>query len=328
MEKLRRVIERARREGVRFVVFAGDTFDSNALPSSIPTEFFELLSRATDINFVILPGGGSLHSEEVSGHDAYTEDSLYRRLEVRSFFVTSDNLRLLTPEEPVAVFGSEAAFYGGFFDYPRVRKVSEVRYHIAVIHGAFGRRSEFDEKPLDHPSLSFYHYIALGHYHSFKRVSERAAYSGAFVQFEFLPYGDATSGYIEVDLSSDPPEITYIPFEDAPKFLYLKVLSERDLEKLRGLDFESSFVRITEYLEEFREDLEELKRRYPERVRINEGAEVKRDSLILLEILDEILKRRVPEHLREEVSEVLHYGLRLSLRRAEFERFLREKYGF
>ncbi|OAQ20649.1 metallophosphoesterase family protein [Thermosulfurimonas dismutans] len=329
MRKLREVISRAREEDVKFVVLAGDIFDSNALSSSLVLEFLELLSEAKDVNFILLPGGGNAHREEVSGHDAYTENSLYRRLEVKSYFDRKDHLFLLTPEDPVAVFREEGmAFYGGFFDYPKTRLAEGVSYHVAVMHGAFGERPEFKEKSLKDERALAYDYLALGHYHRFKMLSNKAAYSGAFIQFEFLPYRKGASGYVEVDLSISPhPQIAYRAFEDAPRFIYFKVLSDKDLEKLKTLDFEHSYVKITGYLEDFRDDLEEIKNRYPDRIRIDEAAEIKREALIFVEALEKILEKKVPEELREEVKEVLLYGLKISSRKSDFERFLRDKYG-
>ena len=330
MEKLREVIDRARGEGMRFVVLAGDIFDSNALPSSLVLEFLELLSEAKDVNFILLPGGGNAHSEEVSGHDAYTENSIYRRLEVKSHFDRNDHLHLLTPEAPAAVFEEEGvAFYGGFFDYPRAELAEGVSHHVAVMHGAFGERREFKEKSLKDERAEAYDYLALGHYHRFKRVSDRAAYSGAFIQFEFLPYREGTSGYVEVDLSTSPhPQIIYRAFEDAPRFLCFKVLSGEDLEKLEAaLGFEHCHVKVTGYLEDFRADLEQIKARCPDRVRVDDAAEIRREALVFAEALERILEQTVPEELREEVREVLLYGLQVSSSRSDFERFLRDKYG-
>jgi len=328
IRKLREVIDRAREEGVKFIVLAGDIFDSNALSSSLVLEFLELLSEAKDINFILLPGGGNTHREEVNGHDAYTENSLYRRLEVKSYFDRKDHLFLLTPKDPVAVFKKESiAFYGGFFDYPRTKLAEGVLYHVAVMHGAFGERPELGEKSLKDPKVEVYDYIALGHYHRFKKVSNKAAYSGAFIQFEFLPYREGVSGYVEVDLSTSPyPQITYRAFEDAPRFIYFKVLCGEDLEKLKTLDFEHSYVRITGYLEDFKDDLEKIKNRYPDKIRIDETAEIKRESFIFIKALEKILERKVPEELREEVKEILLYGLQVSSRKSDFERFLRDKY--
>ena len=44
MQKLQEVIDHAKKENVKFIVIAGDIFDSNALPSSLVLEFFEILS--------------------------------------------------------------------------------------------------------------------------------------------------------------------------------------------------------------------------------------------------------------------------------------------
>lgn len=327
-EKLSGVIKRAREEGVNFIVLAGDVFDSNALSSALVLSLLELLAVAEEINFILLPGGGRLHGE-VSGHDAYTQDSLYRRLEVKSFFDRHPNLRLLTPEAPVAVFPQEGiAFYGGFFDLPRAPLVEGIDYHVAVMHGAFGERKEFGEKSLNTPQVEKYDYLALGHYHAFKKITPRAAYAGAFLQFEFLPRGQGASGYLEIELSPEgEPLISYQAFSDAPLFLYRRVLSPTELASLEAMDFKNTFVRVTEYLSEFREPLKRLKERFPSRISFSEAAEVSAGDLTVLAVLDKILARKVPEEHQEEVKELLLYGLRVSARRREIEQFLRDKYG-
>ncbi len=327
-EKLTEVIEEARREAVKFIIFAGDTFDSNALATSTVLSFLRFLAEVRDINFIFLPGGGGDFYGEVSGHDAYGPDSLYRRLEVRSFWERAGNLHLLTPEAPSLVFPEEkVAFYGGFFDYPRAALCEEAIYHVAVLHGAFGERAEFGEKPLSSPQLARYDYLALGHYHRFRKLGPKAAYAGAFLQFEFLPHQDATSGYVVVELKRPAPRLTYRELADAPRFLHLQVLDENDLERLKKLDFERTFVKITAYLAPLETPLLELKKQLPDRLFLAEGAHIEPENLTFYQILERIITDKVPEHYQAEVKELLLYGLKISPQRTKIEKFLQDKYG-
>gem|GEM_PF-3560067 len=331
LRKLDEVISKAQKEGVKFIVFAGDIFDSNALPTSLAKEFFELLARNQGLYFVLLPGGGQRHEDEISGHDAYTRDSLYHRLEIRSYFEHFNHLKLLTPEQPVALFREEGvAFYGGFFDLPRTTPQTEARFHVAVMHGAFGERRDFGEVNLASEKTLFYDYLALGHYHRFKPVTEKAAYSGAFVQFEFLPYKDGTSGYLEVELSSSPLRLQYHTFEDAPRFIYHRVFSDKDLELLRRLDsnsYQYFYVKIVSYLQKFEQQIKSFKERWGERIQIGAEAPIrKEESSIFVSILEEILRDKVPEEYRREVEEFLLYGLLVSYQKAHLERFLKHRF--
>lgn len=327
-EKMKELAHRALEEGVRFLLLAGDVFDSNAVSTELVLSFLELLASFEGLNFVLIPGGGGAH-REVSGHDAYTPDSVYRRLEVRAFFSRHKNLHLLTPEEPVASFPEEdVSFYGGFFAYPRARLREETAFHVALLHGPFGERADFGEISLRTPEAQQYDYLALGHYHSFRRLTPRAAYSGAFLQFEFLPRAEGVSGYVEVELSpSEEPRVIYHSFPDAPRFIYHELFTPEDLRRLEETDFEHTYVKITGYLSHLRPKLEALKARYPERVFFAEAAELEPEAMTFVKILEDILARRAPEELRQEVKELLLYGLQVSAKRPNLERFLKDKYG-
>ena len=327
LRKLQEVIERAEREGVRFVVLAGDTFDSNALPSALVKKLLGLLARYQRVNFILLPGGGKKDQQGIRGHDAYTKDSLYRRLEVSSYF-EQPHLFLLTPENPVVLFKEEGvAFYGGFFDFPRAEPQTEARFHVAVMHGAFGEREDFGEIPLTQERSLFYDYLALGHYHRHRRLTEKAAYSGAFVQFEFLPYQEGTSGYLEVDLSSSPPKLRYHVFEDAPRFLYHRVLNAGDLEALKQLDFNFCNVKIVSYLKKFKEDIRALQAKWGQKVQVSDEVEIpEEEASLILGPLEEILAEKVPEEFRQEVEEFLLYGLLVSHQKGHLEKFLKARF--
>jgi len=326
MKHLRSVFETAERENVDFIVFAGDVFHSNAVPTSFVMEFFELLANFPKINFVVIPGGGSSHSGEVSGHDAYTSDTLYRRVDVASFIESAPNIFLLTPDNPAKKIDN-TAFYAGFFDYPKAELIDSALYHVAVMHGAFGRNEEKGEKPVE-PIADKYHYIALGHYHNFKRLIDNAAYSGAFVQFEFLPYTDAVSGYAIVELGEDNTTVRHCVLPEAPKFVKTKLKDESDVERVKNLLEDSAFVRITSYVKEYRDVVYELKKKYPNQLEVSEGAEVTKEDFGFLETLEDVLSEVVPEELSGDVKELLLYGLQVSSAKKDVERFLREHFGF
>ncbi len=326
MQKLRELFGNARQEGIQFIVMAGDVFDSNTLPSSMVGKFVRFLKKQKELQFILIPGGGNKKGGIVYGHDAYSDESIYKRPDISSL-ITDSNVHLLTPESPVKLFLNEnIAFYGGFFGLPVKELAGEVKYHVAVMHGPFGNRPEFGEIEIPENVEKKFNYIALGHYHGFKRVSSRAYYSGAFIQFEYLPVRDATSGYLKVKLKAGDPEVQYVTFEDAPAFIRMGIMNKEDFETFKNLCSEGSFVKITEYLEDFDSSIEELLKEYHEQVDVGEGARIRRSNLIYMELLEELIARDVPEEFREEVKEFLLYGLQVSSKKSDVERFIRNMY--
>ncbi len=328
-EKLSALLSEAEKEGVKFILFAGDVFHTNSLPTSEVRWFFELLTNYSNINFVIIPGGGRGYFAEVSGHDAWTEDSIYKRYEIQKFFSSYPHIKLLTPEKPEEFFEKEkVCFYAGFFGLPPERLNHSADFHVAIMHGAYGERKEFEEISLSSEMVQKYDYIALGHYHTFKQVAPNAYYSGAFIQFEYQPFIDAKSGYIKAEIEKGTiPKVTYRIFEDAPQFLHLKIFHEKDLEFLKNLNFPLCKVKISAYLERFNPEIRELVEKWGDCITIFEKAEIKEEKLIFINALEELIKEKIPDTLKEEVRETLLYALQFKeLSLNEFVQFLIKKY--
>lgn len=289
-EHLERMYLKAVEDGASFVVIAGDLFDSNYVPSEKAREVLELIIKFASVKTVILPGGGSRHEGEITGHDAYTEDSIYKRPDIAIYF-EKENLFLLSPVQPVLKVG-ETAFYGGFFEIPDYPE-EDARYHVAVVHGAFGKnRGEKD------PALfegTFYDYVALGHYHSYRQFG-KSAYPGAFIQFEFSRSRILDSGFLKVRIDSGLG-IERVVFDDAPRFYKVEILSREDairLEKeLKPLDF----VEIEGYAEETELEIRRLLKN--EHIRLREDAYViKKDPML------HMINRAIREITQDEESEV------------------------
>ena len=327
-ENLKRVCEKAVEEKASFVLIAGDVFDSNYLSSSIAINFLKFLKEFSELNFILIPGGGGEKREEIQGHDAYTQDSIYRRPEVK--ILLSDNIYLLTPENPVQSFPKEnIAFYGGFFDFPKSPLITGINRHVALIHGAFGEREDFGEIAI-YPSIEQrFDYLALGHYHRFKKVSEKAFYSGAFIQFEFPPSGVAESGYVEVFWKGSELKVKRKVLPQAPRYEVIKVFTEEDLAKLKSYLAEEkafNFIKVSSYLEDFKDDLTNLAIKHKGKFTLDPNALVTRKDLFYTEILEGILTEKVPEELKQEVRDFLLYGLQVSARKRDLEKFLLTKY--
>ena len=309
LRRLDALLKKAEAQGA-FVIIAGDVFDSNYVPLSFVEALFEVL-RSCSVPVVMIPGGGSRHREEISGHDAYTKNSIYRRLSVVRMMGECKNLHFLIPDKPSKLVDG-VAFYAGFFQVPSVNLIENAKFHIAVLHGAFGNgRGEvpIEENP--------FHYVALGHYHAFKRVASNAYYSGAFVQFEFLPRKDAVSGYLEVFLEPEL-RVERIVFEDAPRFVRLSVMTDSDLRELAELVRKGAEVKVEAYREEFREELLRL----GSGVRLD-GAYPVYSEFFARDVLDECLED-VSSEVREEVVSLITFALQYSSKKSDIVKKLRE----
>ncbi len=318
---LEELYKRAESENVDFVLIAGDLFDSNNVPSKMAREVLEIFSSHKDVITVIIPGGGSQHKSEITGHDAYTSDSVYRRPDISMYF-RNNNLHLLTPQDPVGKI-NEVAFYAGFFNIPVFSK-EQAMYHIALIHGAFGkRRGEVDPSLLDN---TFFDYIALGHYHSYRRFG-KAAYSGAFIQFEFTRSASIDSGYLKVEINGSSLNVERVTFPDAPRFYRVEFLDESDIESFKNNIRPFDFVEIEGYSEELRNGVEELLQ-HNNNIRLRDDAcVIKREPMwfMVKDALSDILKGMEEEEKKEIEDFVLRF-LRKRVKKPELESYLRERF--
>ncbi|WP_456369765.1 metallophosphoesterase family protein [Thermodesulfatator atlanticus] len=326
LKKLKEILRKAENEGVFAIILAGDIFDSNAVLTTLARSFFEILCEFPELCFVLIPGGGSFHQGEISGHDAFGPDSVYLRPEIKPY-LEAQHINLLTPDNSATLIdfsGKKIGFYAGFFAFPDVSLFPSADYHVAIMHGAFGPNQAY-ETPLPQEVLSSFDYLALGHYHGFKKLAENAFYSGAFVQFEYLPGEKALSGYLEVSLAPKGLLVERKVLEGAPSFLRLRIMSENDLDKIKNLDFEHTFLRVESYLENFKEELAALCKHFPGHIQIAEGAEIPKADLIFYQTFEKLLDE-VPDELQDEVREFVLYGLLVSQKPSTLKSFLEEKY--
>ena len=196
--------------GAELLVSAGDLFDSNRVSAATSARLAALVRGHAELTFVLLPGGGRA-STEVTGHDAYTVDSVYRRVEL-SALRAGDHAALLTPD--AAEYRYRAAdgvvrFSGGFFDLPGTGTGTagddndEERWNVAVVHGGVGAYGEIALEALSRHEAD---YVALGHYHRFERIplagGGSAVYPGPPLPFEYTAAA-ARGGYVLVELGDE-----------------------------------------------------------------------------------------------------------------------------
>jgi DNA repair exonuclease SbcCD nuclease subunit len=195
-QAFRTVIDLAIQEDVDVVLIAGDLFDSNR-PSRAVVDFAIQELRRAGRPIVMIPGN----------HDCLTSQSIYHQVNLPA---ACSNLLLIThpegerhwlPEHNLVLWGRgmvehEPAYHplGGL---PRR---SGDAWHIALAHGFFTE----DNSPPQRSSPIYageirdsqWDYLALGHCHAFREVSQgpvTAYYSGAP---SFFPGAPGTDGYV------------------------------------------------------------------------------------------------------------------------------------
>ena len=191
-DAFRRAIDLALAEKVDVVLVAGDLFDSNQQPrrsvERAAAEFGRL--AASGIRSVIIPGT----------HDVYDPSSIYRVNDLAALAgqkPESDMVVVLTPDHPEALIpGADLIVYGRVASTKRMPTSPladfnmahdrRARWRVGLIHGSLRIAGvvEADDVLFTESEVagSGLHYLALGHWHSFRlglQGDTTWAYSGA-----------------------------------------------------------------------------------------------------------------------------------------------------
>jgi exonuclease SbcD len=177
----RQVIDAARDEGADLLLIAGDLFESSRVGGAAIDFVLGELSRAT-CTVVLLPGN----------HDCYDDASVYRRVD---FEEAGSHVHTLTSleGETLALPGLHATVWGrAMADHDHSNRPlagiparSGDWWHLGIAHGLLtADRSEQRSSLITPEEIegSGLDYLALGHVHVFREVSQRsttACYSGS-----------------------------------------------------------------------------------------------------------------------------------------------------
>ncbi len=189
------VIDTAIQENVDLLVIAGDLFDSNR-PGAAVVDFAIQELRRAQRPIVMIPGN----------HDCLNRESIYHKVD---FPAACTNLHLIThpdgelhrlPEHNLVLWGrgmvEHEPSYRPLAGLPRPQVDA---WHVALAHGFF-----MEDGTLPHRSSPIYardireagwDYVALGHCHAFREISQGAVtafYSGAP---SFFPAVSGADGY-------------------------------------------------------------------------------------------------------------------------------------
>jgi hypothetical protein len=199
LETFKKIIKIGQKEKVAGILISGDLFDSNNVGKIL--EEVQNLIKESGLNFYILPGAGE---KGISGHDALVPGSVY----YRESWEAISNAFIFKKEEGEVFYDLEngIAFYGkptryGESPIPTLERHREAKYHVALAHGSLSFREEYGDYPINEEEIkdSGYHYIALGHWHTFGDYSKgktRACYPGVNI--------DDCDVRPEIDLSQYP----------------------------------------------------------------------------------------------------------------------------
>lgn len=158
-----RMLEYARREGVKVIILAGDVFDSDRPLKKDKEFFYSAVKSFPDIDFLYLRGN----------HDCgetYTE--------------YPENLKTFSDKWTAYSYGGVDIYgleinAGNALSMYSTLKCDPVRLNIAVLHGQIAERSGADRVNLKALKNREIDYLALGHIHSYAsgKLDERGVYA-------------------------------------------------------------------------------------------------------------------------------------------------------
>lgn len=167
-ETLNRIVQTVRETGSRFLIIAGDLFDSNSVSERMVKTALDSLASLSPTPVYILPGT----------HDVFDSSSVYRS---PLFSKPPDNISVFPvkptefrPIPEVGVFGAaNTAKRGGqrpLAALASLAEKSDAKYKVAVVHGSLAIPvidSSSDEVLIEPAEVAAgpFDYIAVGHWH-------------------------------------------------------------------------------------------------------------------------------------------------------------------
>lgn len=211
-----RVVERAKREGVRAILLSGDVFDVS-VPTARDKEFFyDVVRQAPDVLFFYLKGNHD---------DAEVTEALPN---LKTF--TSDAWTTYSLEDGVTVSGIEltASNADGYYD---TLHLDGNKTNIVMLHGQVSESKGEEKIQVKSLAGKGIDYLALGHIHSYQdgRLDARGAYaySGCLEPRGFDELGP--KGFVRLEVGQG---VSYAFEENSLRRAYLQ---ELDVSGLTGL---------------------------------------------------------------------------------------------
>lgn len=194
-----RLVQFARREGVRAVLIAGDLFDTARASTQTAGFLLNLVSNAPEVDFLYLRGN---HDEA---------DRIFEGLQIPENFKTFGSRWTSCRYENVVVSGMEPENWETFYDD---LKLGGEDINIVMLHGQVDTRSGEELICLPRLKNKNIRYLALGHLHSFQleRLDEDGVYCycGCLEGRGFDECGE--KGFVLLETEENDVRAEFIPF--------------------------------------------------------------------------------------------------------------------
>jgi len=238
---LREIRDYAREHEIGWVLFGGDLFHER---SQVSTEVLSVVSRELakfshwGIKIIALPGNHDFADREGSNTSLDHLDPL------NGISVLTEGLHELPGLNIYALPYTQEleAPLGRLKEFTKLGHANEfptlLLGHIGVQGGIVG--SDYvlvSKKDVDFNDLQtkFFDLTLLGHFHKHQKLSSKAYYIGATHEHNWGDCDDPERGFLHVNVSKGKHSVTKIPTMSASRFV--KVSTEKDLEKVRDNDF-------------------------------------------------------------------------------------------
>ncbi len=229
-----RMVEYAKKEGVRVLLLAGDVFDSDRPLKRDKQFFYDVVKQNPEIDFLYLRGNHD-------GEESYTEEDI-------------DNLKCFTDSwtgydyGDAYIAGIEISRENALSLYSTLQLDKEKR-NIVTLHGQIGSASGVDKVNLNKLADKHIDYLALGHIHSYEenKLDDRGryAYSGCLEGRGFDECGQKGFVLLEID-----KEISsrFIPFAK-------RTIWEKQVDISSTRNYYAAYQRIKEEIKLCADDL-------------------------------------------------------------------------
>lgn len=194
-----RMVDYARREGVRAVLIAGDLFDTRRASAQTAGFLLNLVGNAPEVDFLYLRGN---HDEA---------DRIFDGMELPENFKTFGPQWTSYRYENAVISGIEPKAWENFYDE---LKLDGADVNIVMLHGQVDTRSGEELIALPKLKNKNIRYLALGHLHSYRqeRLDEDGvyAYCGCLEGRGFDECGE--KGFVLLETGEDDLRAEFIPF--------------------------------------------------------------------------------------------------------------------
>ncbi|HOV72720.1 MAG TPA: DNA repair exonuclease [Candidatus Hydrogenedentes bacterium] len=247
-ETAERIVELAKREGVDFVLLAGDLFEHHDVDDSVVRKTVAVLDNFAPIPVFVLPGN----------HDPHIAGGVWDR---QSWQRVGNHVTLLHEAGEVRV-RDDVALYPAPLKQKQsaldpterlpVREADDTRIRIGIAHGALDVLPERTNFPIaaTRADTTGLDYLALGDWHGFAQHG-RSVYSGTMEQSSFTENDPGNVVIVEISGSGAEPIVSkhrvggLVWTEYAPL-----IRDESDVEQLRKTVFDAGpllaqLIRIT-----------------------------------------------------------------------------------